>query len=236
MASEEAILEFTIIVNAKASQQTDDLIKSLESAKKTKQTLQPVEEQREEALDFESEEAMQDPDFFRAKSNAIRDAIGEEVEKAVDEKIKNYDFLENLDDTQIKRFGTILKQFQNPLGFLEDALDAILPVRVTKILKILLAGGGIAFIANEMIKFLGQKGGPLNRDFRRLMSEEVDAGLSRKLAIRRELGVDQVILTQQGGRFAPNNENWTYNSFYAVNKHRIERIGLSDRAAGVYSS
>lgn len=227
MPDDDAIIEFTIHVTAKASQETKNLIESLKTAKKTKQELVPVSEP--------DEEFRGDPDFARARRDAIRDAIRDAVEEATEKKIKDVDFFDTLDDTKVKKLGQLMRQLQNPLSFIEDILDAVLPARVQKILKILLAGGALLFIAAELIKFLGQRGGPLNRDFRRLLSEEVDAGLSRELAKRREIGIDQVIITQQGGRFIPNNEDWTYNSLYSVSKWRIARIGLSDRAAGVYS-
>ena len=84
----------------------------------------------------------------------------------------------------------------------------------------------------EIMKALSVKGGPFNRDWRRLIQNEIDAGLSRELVKRRELGIDQVIIPQQRG-FVPNNPAATYNSLIHVNESRLARIGLDDRAAGV---
>ena len=76
------------------------------------------------------------------------------------------------------------------------------------------------------------KGGPLNRDWKRFIEDEVAVGLSRVQQKENELGVSQTILTQVVG-FHPNNENWTYNSLFNRNSLRYARIGLSDREAGV---
>ena len=84
----------------------------------------------------------------------------------------------------------------------------------------------------EFIKALSVKGGALNRDWRRFIANEVAVGLSREQQLEDRFGVSQTILTQIQG-FAPNNENFTYNSLYAVNDQRIARIGMSDREAGV---
>jgi len=94
----------------------------------------------------------------------------------------------------------------------------------------------IAIIAVEVgiqiIKVLSVKGGPLNRDWRRFISNEVAVGLSRQQQLEDRFGVSQTILTQIRG-FAPNNENWTYNNLFDINDERIARIGMSDREAGV---
>ena len=76
------------------------------------------------------------------------------------------------------------------------------------------------------------KGGPFNRDWRRFIDGEVDIGLTREQQKLKELGFEQVILTQIVG-YRPNNEGWTFNSLIDINDSRLARIGLSDRAAGL---
>ena len=104
--------------------------------------------------------------------------------------------------------------------------------RAAAILPALAVAIGAPIVAIEFIKALSVKGGPLNRDWRRFIQEEINIGLSRVQQKRVELGLDQVILTQVQG-FQPNNENWTFNSLYGVDDSRLARIGLSDREAGV---
>jgi len=106
---------------------------------------------------------------------------------------------------------------------IEDTLESIAPIAL-----LILA----VKLAPLIIQQLAVKGGPLNRDWRRFIADEVEVGLSRVQQKEKELGVSQVILTQVVG-FHPNNENWTYNSLFDRSSQRYARIGLSDREAGV---
>lgn len=105
----------------------------------------------------------------------------------------------------------------------EDTLEAI-PLIALAILA--------AKLAPIILQTLSVKGGPLNRDWKRFIADEVEVGLSRVQQKEKELGVSQVILTQVVG-FHPNNENWTYNNLFDRNPLRYARIGQSDRDAGV---
>lgn len=252
---DEAILEFTVRVTAKASEETKALINDLKAAKNIKKDAEESQHERAEKLkdDVDAEQEDQGDEFKRPTGfegtselskegvevepeveEAIREAVYDTEEDAINAKIEKKvkpdidDKVKEIDE-KIKKLG---KLAQNPIEELSDMIEALLPAKAKTIIKILLAGGATYAIAVEIIKILSMKGGPLNRDWRRMLSEEIDAGLSREMQKRRELGLDQVILTQQKG-FVKNNENWTYNSLYNVDKSRLSRIGLSDRAAGV---
>lgn len=223
----EPILHFTIKVDAETTANTESAIDELEAKKEQEREQQ----QREEALDFEEEERQQDPDFFDARKNAIHQSTEEAIQDAIDTKVPD-EIMSALEDIDPKLLQKIFNKAKNPEAGLMELLDAVLPAKAQMIMKIALAGGGGILVAQEIIKILAMKGGPLNRDWRRFLDQEVDAGLSRELQKRRELGFDQVILPQQVG-FIPNNENWTFNSLYGISESRIARIGLDDRAAGV---
>lgn len=125
----------------------------------------------------------------------------------------------------------ILSALKNPQRFFESMLGKLVPSSPAILgLVGLIIASPIFFI--EFMKKLSVKGGPFNRDFRRFIAEEVDVGLDRELQKRKELGLDQVIISQARG-WVPNNPETTYNSLFAVNASRIARIGLDDRAAGV---
>lgn len=84
----------------------------------------------------------------------------------------------------------------------------------------------------SIIKILAVKGGPLNRDWRRFIQDEISIGLTREQQKRRDLGLDQIIITQQRG-FVPVNGALTANNLYRVDELRISRIGNEDKAYGV---
>lgn len=117
---------------------------------------------------------------------------------------------------------------KNPTAFLSKIMGS----NITKILGPVAIATLAAAVSIEVIKLMSTKGGPLNRDWRRFISEEVAVGLTRLQDKEDLLGITQTILTQIVG-FEPNNENFTYNSLYNRGDNRLARIGLSDRVAGV---
>lgn len=174
---------------------------------------------------------------LRNEINAELDEIKEETEKLKesmpkDDKKKIDDALATLTDKEISDLRSLL---QNPTSYFEGGMMNVLkelgpnaPLMLT--IVGIITGSAVLYI--EILKALSQKGGPFNRDWRRLIGQEVEIGLSRELQKRKELGIDQVILPQTRG-FVPNNPIATYNSLYLVNESRIARIGLDDKAAGV---
>jgi hypothetical protein len=170
----------------------------------------------------------QEIDDYLAKVGEIKE--GKPVTEDQVEAFK--EVLGDLGEKEIEQLTSIMK---NPQGFLTGQMEGIFarlgptaPLIGTIVGAII--ASGVLFI--ELMKFLSQKGGPFNRDWRRFIANEVDVGLNRELQKRKELGIDQVIISQLRG-FTPNNPGATYNSLYEVNETRIARIGLDDRAAGV---
>lgn len=204
MSSQQEILSFEIVIDAKLSDDTKKNIEDLKSAKDSKGTTEEGVEVDDLSKEFSPEQLDQ-----------VRSTIGEE--------------LGGLDSGQLTTFG---KMGKNPKTAVTKILQGIGGSTFAKILGPI----GIALIAvevtKEIIKLMSMKGGPLNRDWRRFIENEVAVGLSRQQQLEDRFGVSQTILTQIRG-FAPNNENWTYNNLFDVNDERIARIGMSDREAGV---
>lgn len=164
-------------------------------------------------------------DNLRGKSQTSSSSAKDDLEKAQDK-------IRKLNEKEVQKLESFLK---NPEGFLEGKLEDLvkrLGPNTPLMLGIVSAITASAVLYMEILKALSQKGGPFNRDWRRLIQKEVTVGLSRLQQKRTELGIDIVILPQTRG-FVPNNENWTYNSLITINESRIARIGLDDRAAGV---
>jgi len=196
-SSENAILEFDIIIDAKLSADTEKEIEKLKELKSLQEETGKAETTEEEAV-----------------------AKGEK------------------EDETLTEFGDTIegeKFLRNPQAYIFDKVKEELGDQFENVLKI---AGPVALailaakLAPMIIQQLSVKGGPLNRDWKRFIADEVEVGLSRVQQKEKELGVSQVILTQVVG-FHPNNENWTFNSLFDRGSTRLARIGLSDREAGV---
>lgn len=275
-STDEAIIEFNVIINTRLSDDTENEIKKLQELKSLQDDVKMSPEEVDEITEkLESLQTLQDQiksEDFDAESisqqltetkemqvelkeketeviskleeieqAAISEAIQEEgdvtTEDALEAAKKLLGKAEEKEDTS-DAFGDTAegeKFLRDPQKYVfdkvkaefldqfEDTLESIAPIALA-ILAVKLAP--------LIIQGLSVKGGPLNRDWRRFISEEVDVGLSRVQQKEKELGVSQVILTQVVG-FHPNNENWTFNSLFDRNSQRYARIGLSDREAGV---
>src|SRR5579872_1534049 len=221
-----AILKFTVSVTAVASQETKDLLKKLEDAKSTltdskdpaesdqseeqvKGTIIPesemTPEEHEAYLDsLNKSNVTKKQDEFLASGNVNnfqKDPAFKELQdqKNKDDKLKQ-DVLETLNKLDTKGLQTLYNFSVNPtasvLGQLTKALSAVGP-EAQIIIAVVTMAISAPQVIQAIIKALSVKGGPLNRDWKRLVSQEVDAGLSRQLVKQRELGIDQVILNQQ---------------------------------------
>ena len=231
MSNNQAILEFEIVLNVKASEQTKQTMKDLEAVKRT------VHEARQQTKD----KGQNLPQYYKnplanftAQPGAVREF--QETQKEQQQiKKETLDFLQKLDN---KGLQTLSSFATNPTGASLNALKSALTA-VGADASILLGVVGIAITApvviTQLIQALSVKGGPLNRDWRRYLGKEVDVGLSRMQVVQKEQGVDVVSIAQRLG-FGPNNQNWVYNSLFAIDDKRIARIGLGERAAGIYTS
>jgi len=164
------------------------------------------------------------------KETAAEPGAPEEEAKTPTELVEDKELdevLTTIKKGDIGQFGQLAK---NPTGFIGGSLTKLLGT--SAILGPLALAVATPIVLAEILKALSVKGGPFNRDWRRFIDGEIDIGLTREQQKLKELGFEQVILTQIVG-FRPNNEGWTFNSLIDINASRLARIGLSDRAAGL---
>lgn len=206
MSSEE-ILSFDIVIDTRLS----------EGTKKTLEELKSVDE-----------DLGGPPADISGVQDEAKELLLAEEELAQIQSVLN-EQLGGLDKADIVQFGLLAK---NPGAVVSRIMTKLLTSRAAAIMGPLAIAVAAPIVMVEIIKALSVKGGPLNRDWRRFIGEEIAVGLSREQDKEDEFGVSQTILTQVH-RFLPNNENWTYNSLFDVNDSRIARIGLTDREAGV---
>jgi len=206
--NQQEVLSFEIVIDAKLSDETKKNIEDLKGAREAS------EEDRitEGMLGLEQ---APEPEFSDAELEQIQSTVG--------------DTLGGLDKADLAQFGLLAK---NPTALISKSLTRLLGSGAAAVLAPLAIAITAPIVMQEFIKALSVKGGPLNRDWRRFIQNEVAIGLSRVQQKEDEFGVSQTILTQVKG-WVPNNENWNYNNLFDVNDERIARIGLSDREAGV---
>ena len=87
-------------------------------------------------------------------------------------------------------------------------------------------------IAKQIIKLLGVKGAPLNRDFTILVDDLVQTFFDAEERRRRLLGIDAFIASQVTG-FQPADGSPVYNSLESRDEVIISKIGDADRALGI---
>lgn len=85
----------------------------------------------------------------------------------------------------------------------------------------------------RLVRQLGQKGGPLNRDWRRTISEEVNGALDLRQQKDRQLGLDPFIVTSQGA-FRPVDGTDVYNSLYLRGEVRQNKMSQDEQTGGLY--
>jgi len=93
-------------------------------------------------------------------------------------------------------------------------------------------------LAPLIFDILTKPGGPLDLRFKRIISDEVNAFLSRQSQRDTEMGVRQVIIQSKTGFTAVNGFN-NYNTVKGIreggiNKEQIDRIGKIDHSKGVF--
>ena len=224
------ILEFEIVLNVRASEETQQTIKKLEQ---TRDTVQQVKESTRNA-----KKQLTTPQFFKnplAFFNADEfNAQQAEAGKIQDIQMKKetMDFLQKLNSQGLQ---TLSNFATNPTGATLNALTKVLAgagADAAMFMSVIGIAVATPIVIDQLIKALSVKGGPLNRDFRIYLDKNIDVGLSRMQVKEREQGRDIVTIAQRFG-YGPNNKEWVFNSLFAMDDKRIARIGLSDRAAGV---
>jgi hypothetical protein len=236
--SRDAVIEYTIKVSAKADPTTKETIDKLKEGKKTTQpNTKPVKEGEEQLQDkpsreeFENQGVVAGGDLKNFQTDPFFKTPEEEKESGTLSK-QATDTLNKIDSQGLSNLSSFASNPQQTVSNnLVKILTGLGPEGAALVAAI---GSAIAIpeVAQTLLNFLSEPGGPLNRDFKRNIGAEVDAGLSRQLVRQREVGIDQVIIGQNKG-FTPNNAEWQYNSYYQITAARISRIGLSDRSTGI---
>jgi len=135
----------------------------------------------------------------------------------------------DLEKTGIGAASKVISVSQNPAGIVAQGLP-LLPHAV------LIA---FALVLTPLIfDILTKPGGPLDLRFKRIISDEVNAFLSRQTQKDTEMGVRQVIIQGKTGFTATDGKN-NYNTLRGireggVNEERLSRIGMKDHSKGVF--
>ena len=83
-------------------------------------------------------------------------------------------------------------------------------------------------VGSAIVKVLGSKGGPMNRDWRRLIEDEVTGILSLEEQKRRDLGLDGYIVSPDVG-FKPVDESSVYNSQLIRDEVRLNKLSQGEK-------
>jgi len=134
-----------------------------------------------------------------------------------------------LESEASRQASRVIGVANNPAAIVAQALP-LLPHTVLITFAIMLAP--------LIFDILTKPGGPLDLRFKRIISDEVNAFLSRQSQRDTEMGVRQVIIQAKTGFTATNGEN-NYNTLRGireggVNEERLSRIGMKDHSKGVF--
>lgn len=134
-----------------------------------------------------------------------------------------------LEKTGIGATSKVISLSQNPAGIVAQGLP-LLPHAVLITFAIALTP--------LIFDILTKPGGPLDLRFKRIISDEVNAFLSRQTQRDTEMGVRQVIIQGKTGFTATDGKN-NYNTLRGireggVNEERLSRIGMKDHSKGVF--
>lgn len=158
-----------------------------------------------------------------AKSEEKKDAALTEGEK----------FIKNIDS---KGLGNLRSLSSNPETMLSGQFLSFLTKggpQTAIIAALISAAVSSPETLNQIIKALAAPGGPLNRDWRRMIDKQVDIGLSRAQIERRQVGRDILVLPQKLG-FVPQNEAWASSNLFEIDFKKVARIGLTQKEEGLF--
>jgi len=128
----------------------------------------------------------------------------------------------------------------NPIGMIQQnilpMLTKFLPKMLLKAIPVVgwavLAIELVPIIIKQVVKILTSVGGPMDKRFRRIITDEVNGFFTREEQQRRRLGLDPVIMTTVVG-FRNNGGLQTVNTLNNVGETGISGIGLEMKAQGV---
>jgi len=191
--------------------------------------------------------------FIGIDSSAGMDIIGsnEEINEAIREAVLGIvgepesadelaqDLLDSEEKTAKKKgtkekkaaglVSTVAGAAQNPVGIVASAIP-FLPHSALVLLA--------AALAPLIFDVLTRPGGPFDLRFKRIISDEVNAFLSRQTQKDTEMGVRSVIIQSKTGFTAKNGAN-NYNTVRGIreggiDKERLDRIGMVAHSKGVF--
>ena len=126
-----------------------------------------------------------------------------------------------LGSAQLNPSYTVAKLFLNSLHRLGGPAGAALTTAITAI-----ASAGP--VIEQTIKTLGQKGGPLNQDWRRSIETETTGMFTLEEQKRRDLGLDGYIVSSDIG-FQPISDTSVYNSQLARDEIRLNKLTQEEK-------
>lgn len=171
---------------------------------------------------------------------AIREAVGDITTSEAGAEELSQNLLDSEEKSGKKKKGTkekqLARQITKGLGVAGDPTSVVasaIPFLPHSALIILAAA-----LTPLIFDVLTRPGGPLDLRFKRIISDEVNAFLSRQTQKDTEMGVRQVIIQSKIGFTAKNGEN-NYNTVRGIreggiDKERLDKIGMKDHSKGVF--
>ena len=192
--------------------------------------------------------------FIGIESQGGMDIIGsnEEINAAIREAVQGFvddpDSADNLAGSLLDSEQKTGKQVKGKLQ--KGALSGVNVVAgigqdptsiIAKVLPLLPHATLVVFallLAPLIFEILTKPGGPLDLRFKRIISDEVNAFLSRQTQKDTEMGVRQVIIQAKTGFTSTNGQN-NYNTLRGIregglNEERLTKIGMIDHSKSVF--
>lgn len=188
--------------------------------------------------------------FIGIESSGGMDIIGnnEEINAAIREAVEN--ITSNPDSAESLSDNLLNSEQKTGKGLEKSAIGAASKVIGIANNPASIVASGITLLPHAVLvafaisitpfifDILTKPGGPLDLRFKRIISNEVNAFLSRQVQKDTEMGVRQVIIQSKTGFTASNGANH-YNTQKGVreggiDKERLDRIGKVDHTRGVF--
>ena len=187
-------------------------------------------------VDEGSTQQQQQQDLEESIQDLADDLLGGEDGQDIIDKLPQS--IQNLDDIlgglDKQALGNLKSFAGNPQGTIQNGLiGALGSAGVYGALATTIIGLVISSpeVFKAFVKFLGQKGGPLNQDYRRDFANETQTGIDRELQFRRSIGLD-VIITDQDKDFVLDDPAFVSNSLVNVEITRHIRISTNETTYG----
>jgi len=172
----------------------------------------------------------EDVDAIVEKLEGAKGAVGESEENAeAMDKIK--DLLDGVDSKGLSNLKSLLS---NPENFTEAGiLNALSRAGPYGAIAVALIGLIIASpeLYIQIVKILGQKGGPMNIDYRFNEDQQFNQSFDREIQFSRAIAIDPVITIETKG-FVVIDPGFEGNSLIKGSQARSARIGINESAYG----